>query len=287
MMLNAQVTQIWQLSQKTPKNSTNAFWPIINWSCMRWQRSWRYQKAMYSSFCMNICQWESCVQRVCCVCSQSIKKHVDDWEYCLPLFQCNKKELLCKYVTMCETWIHHFTLEWQQQVKAVQSDQRCKHQQVLASVFWDAQGILFIDYLEKGRTINSKNYIALLVHLKEEIAKKMTTNEEGKSALSPRQCTMSQVDCNKTTWIALQIASTPTLFSRSGLQWLLAVCRPQKNAPGKEIWLQWRSDIGNWGVFWGKRQIVLQKRYWIVKEALESVYHPGRRLCWWIKSNFS
>ena len=42
---------------------------------------------------------------------------------------------------------------------------------VLASVFWDAQGILFIDYLEKGRTINSKYYIALLVSLKEEIAK--------------------------------------------------------------------------------------------------------------------
>ena len=72
---------------------------------------------------------------------------------------------------------------------------------------------------------------------------------------------MSQVDCNngKTTWIALQIASTPTLFSRFGPQWLLAVCRPQKNAPEKEIWLQWR-DIGNWGVFLGQKQIILQKK---------------------------
>ena len=43
---------------------------------------------------------------------------------------------------------------------------------VLASVFWDAQGILFIDYVEKGRTINSEYYIALLVRLKKEIAKK-------------------------------------------------------------------------------------------------------------------
>ena len=43
---------------------------------------------------------------------------------------------------------------------------------VLASVFWDVQGILSIDYLEKGRTINSKYYIALLVCLKKEIAKK-------------------------------------------------------------------------------------------------------------------
>ena len=95
-----------------------------------------------------------------------------------------------------------------------------------------------------------------------------------------RKCSVSQVDRNhdKTMWIALWIASAHTLFSRSGPQQLLAVCRPQKNAPGKEIWLQWRSDIENWGIFWGQRQIVLQKRHWVVREALESVYHPRRRL---------
>ncbi len=42
----------------------------------------------------------------------------------------------------------------------------------MAFVFWDAQSILFIDYFEKGKTINSEYYIALLVRLKEEIAKK-------------------------------------------------------------------------------------------------------------------
>ena len=41
----------------------------------------------------------------------------------------------------------------------------------LASVFWDVQGILFINYLEK-RTINSEYYITLLVGLKKEIARK-------------------------------------------------------------------------------------------------------------------
>ena len=61
-------------------------------------------------------------------------------------------------------------------------------------------------------------------------------------------------------------------------QRLLAVCRPQKNAPEKEIWLQWRSDIRNWGVFWGQSQIIQQKRHQIVRETLESVYHPRRRL---------
>ena len=64
----------------------------------------------------------------------------------------------------------------------------------------------------------------------------MATTEEEKSALSPRQCTVSQVDCNngKIIWIALRIGSAPTLFSRSSPQWLLAVCRPLKNAPERE-----------------------------------------------------
>ena len=88
----------------------------------------------------------------------------------------NKKEFLCKYVTMDETWIFHFTPESNQQsAEWTAGGENCPMQasagKVLTSIFWDVQGILFTDYLEKGRTINSKYYIALLVHLKEEIAK--------------------------------------------------------------------------------------------------------------------
>ena len=43
---------------------------------------------------------------------------------------------------------------------------------VMASVFWDAYGIISIDYVEKGKYINSDHYIELLVRLKDEIAKK-------------------------------------------------------------------------------------------------------------------
>ena len=35
----------------------------------------------------------------------------------------------------------------------------------MASICWDAHGILFIDYLEKGKTINSDYYMALLERL--------------------------------------------------------------------------------------------------------------------------
>jgi hypothetical protein len=42
----------------------------------------------------------------------------------------------------------------------------------LASVLRDARGIIFIDYFEKGQTINSEYYIALLERLSDEIKKK-------------------------------------------------------------------------------------------------------------------
>ena len=141
---------------------------------------------------------------------------------------------------MDETWIHHFTpesnrqsTEWTAAGKSrlKQPKMQISAGMVVPFVFWDAQGILFIDYLEKRRTINSEYYIALLVHLKEEIAKKQT---QEKSALSPRQCTVSQVQLQR--WQNyMNCTSNCFLFSRSGPQWLLAVYRPQKNAPGKEI----------------------------------------------------
>ncbi|GFT35473.1 mariner Mos1 transposase [Trichonephila clavipes] len=43
---------------------------------------------------------------------------------------------------------------------------------VMVSVFWGAHGIIFLDYLEKGKTINDKYYANLLQHLSEEIKQK-------------------------------------------------------------------------------------------------------------------
>jgi hypothetical protein len=42
----------------------------------------------------------------------------------------------------------------------------------MASVFWDAEGIMFIDYLEKGKTITGENYSHLLTRLDEKIREK-------------------------------------------------------------------------------------------------------------------
>ena len=93
----------------------------------------------------------------------------------------DKKGFLRKYMTIDETWNHHFTPESNQQsaVWTAASESRSKRPKTqtsvgkfLASVFWDAQGVLFMDYLKKGITINSEYHTALFVRLKKEIVKK-------------------------------------------------------------------------------------------------------------------
>lgn len=109
------------------------------------------------------------------------QQRVDDSKHCLMLFKRNKNEFLRRYVTMDETWLHHYTPESNRQsaewtAHEEPTPKRAKTQQsagkVMASVFWDAQSIIFIDYLKKGQTINSDYYVGLLEVLKDEIAKK-------------------------------------------------------------------------------------------------------------------
>jgi len=42
----------------------------------------------------------------------------------------------------------------------------------LASIFWDLDAILLIDYVPKGRTVNAEYYSSLLVQLKDILKEK-------------------------------------------------------------------------------------------------------------------
>ena len=46
----------------------------------------------------------------------------------------------------------------------------------LASIFWDQEGILLVDYLPKGQTINAEYYLSLLVQLKDILKEKRRVN---------------------------------------------------------------------------------------------------------------
>ena len=110
-----------------------------------------------------------------------------DSERCL--VRRGKKAFLRQYVTKDETWVHQYTLEtkrssadWTAARESHLKRPKTQHRagKVMASVFWEAHGILFIDYLEKSKTIKSDYYMALLDQLSGEIKKKRPYMEKKK-----------------------------------------------------------------------------------------------------------
>ena len=96
------------------------------------------------------------------------QQRVDDSKRALAMFQRNPTEFLRRFVTIDETWIHYYTPESNRQsaewLQADESRPKCPKTQrlagkVMASVFWDARGIIFIDYLEKRKTITGEYYV--------------------------------------------------------------------------------------------------------------------------------
>ncbi|CAK1591719.1 unnamed protein product [Parnassius mnemosyne] len=109
------------------------------------------------------------------------KNRVDISRVNLEKFQADQEKFLFRFVTMDETWIHHFEPETKQQSmiwKRASSPTPKKFKvsssagKVIASVFWDAQGIIMVEYLEKGATITGSYYADQIRRLRKAIKKK-------------------------------------------------------------------------------------------------------------------
>ena len=153
----------------------------------------------------------------------------------MSLFTGNKQDFLRRYVTMDETWIHHFTpvskrqsAEWR--AAGESRPKRSKTQQsagkVMASVFWDAHGIIYIHYLEQGKYVNSDYHIELLVRSKDEIAKKRPHMKKKKIIFHQdnARCHKSIKTMGKLSELGYELLPHPTILSRSSPQRLLALC---------------------------------------------------------------
>jgi histone-lysine N-methyltransferase SETMAR len=122
-------------------------------------------------------------------------------EQCLEHFNKNQTDFVHRFITMNETWIRHYTPESKQQSKQW-TEAGCSAPKktrsipstgkVMASVFWDAEGILFIENLEKGKIITRKYYYNLLTILDKKIREKRPGLQKKKNHLSSGQCTHPQ-----------------------------------------------------------------------------------------------
>lgn len=109
------------------------------------------------------------------------RKRVITSQSSLELLQKNPQDFWRRFVTVDETWIHHYTPEVKEQSKRWTSPGKSAPKKaktvpsagkVMATIFWDSHGIIHIDYLGKGKTITGAYYAALLDKFYAEIKKK-------------------------------------------------------------------------------------------------------------------
>jgi len=102
-------------------------------------------------------------------------------EQLLEFFRRDPNYFLLRLVATDETWLYHYGPETKQQsMKWQHSGSPCPKKfqvqksagKVLASIFWDQDGILLIDYLLKGQTIKAEYYSSLLVQFKDILKEK-------------------------------------------------------------------------------------------------------------------
>jgi len=102
-------------------------------------------------------------------------------EQVLDFFRRDPNDFLSRLVTMDETWLYHYDPETKQQSMEWRHSDSPRPKKfrlqkyagkVLASILWDQDGILLIDYLPKDQTINAKYYSSLLVQLKDILKEK-------------------------------------------------------------------------------------------------------------------
>ena len=99
--------------------------------------------------------------------------------------------------------------------------------QGLVSIFWDVWGILFIDYLEKGRTINSKYYIA-------QIKKKCSLTKTLHSITSRSQWWQNYMNCTSNCFCTHPILQIWPPVTTGCLQTSKDCCRERDLAPMKK-----------------------------------------------------
>jgi len=106
-------------------------------------------------------------------------------EQLLESFRRDPNYFFSRLVTIEKTGLYHYDPETKQQSMEWRHNDSPRAKKfrvqksagrVLALIFWDQDGILLIDYLPKGQTINAERYSSLLVQLKDILKEKHRGN---------------------------------------------------------------------------------------------------------------
>jgi len=121
-------------------------------------------------------------------------------------FRRDANDFLSRLGTIDETLLYHYepetkqqSMEWRHSGSPRPKKFRVQKSagKYLASIFWDQNFILLIDFLPKGQTINAEYYLSLLVQLKDILKEKRRPREgHQRDLVLARQCPGSPGTCN-------------------------------------------------------------------------------------------
>ena len=191
---------------------------------------------MCLQFCTNLWGSVSCFRSGCCVWSHPTKNN-NASRIQSAVWSCSSevKSIFC--VGMWQ-WIRHGSstthlkqkdrhLSGQQLVKAVQNDQKLKSglARLWHPYFGTRMAFCWSTILRKVKPLTATITWHYWIDWAQESRKNGLTCKR-KKCRSTKQCTVPQVHENdgQIEWIKFRIASSPTIFCRSGPQWLLAFC---------------------------------------------------------------
>ena len=108
-------------------------------------------------------------------------KRVETAQEFLRRYEEEGEDFLKSIVTGDETWVAHYTPETKRQSQqwchtsspsAKKFKTTISAKKIMASVFWDSQGVLLVEYLPQGETINAARYCETLKKLRRAIQNK-------------------------------------------------------------------------------------------------------------------
>jgi len=126
-------------------------------------------------------------------------------EQILEFFRCDSNDFLSRLVTMDETWLYHYDPETKQQsMEWRHSDSRRPKKfrvqkssgKFLASIFWDQDGILLIDYLPKEKNYQRGVLLISAGAIEGHFEGKRPREDHQGGLVLARQCPGSPGTCN-------------------------------------------------------------------------------------------
>ena len=141
----------------------------------------------------------------------------------MEFFLRDPNDFLLRLVTMEGTWLYRYDAETKEQPMGLLHSGLPRPKIIpvqksagkfLSSIFWDEDGIILIDYLTKGPTINAEYYSSVLVQLK-DILKEKRRGKVTKGSCScmtmPRLIGHLQLRRNWPTWASSVLITHPIL----------------------------------------------------------------------------